>query len=230
MNENTFADRLSLAMAEAKMTQASLAEAVGMAQPSVWKLTSGKAKSSRKVVEIAAVLGVQPEWLSSGRGPMRKDNGVVISSLPLPKDDSYIISVMDISYSCGPGSNNKDYPDIIRSISLEPDYARRVFGGRSSNVIRAINANGDSMKGTIDPEDLVFIDISVKYFDGDGVYAFTYGSTSHIKRLQMVKNTLTVISDNPAYANWSIEKGDEDQMHINGKVIINWPMRLVRFA
>ncbi|WP_416041911.1 hypothetical protein [Edwardsiella ictaluri] len=38
------------------------------------------------------------------------------------------------------------------------------------------------MKGTIDPEDLVFIDISVKYFDGDGVYAFTYGSTSHIKR------------------------------------------------
>ncbi|WP_416041910.1 helix-turn-helix domain-containing protein [Edwardsiella ictaluri] len=97
MNENTFADRLSLAMAEAKMTQASLAEAVGMAQPSVWKLTSGKAKSSRKVVEIAAVLGVQPEWLSAGRGPMRKDNGVVISSLPLPKDDSYIISVMDIS-------------------------------------------------------------------------------------------------------------------------------------
>ncbi|HEN3293442.1 TPA: XRE family transcriptional regulator [Yersinia enterocolitica] len=73
----TFAERLNLAMAEGGFTQGSLAKAVGMAQSSVWKLTAGTARGSRKVVDIARVLNVNPEWLSSGDGPMR--DGMVSS-------------------------------------------------------------------------------------------------------------------------------------------------------
>nr|WP_278996050.1 helix-turn-helix transcriptional regulator [Plesiomonas shigelloides] len=224
-----FSERLLRAMNEAGYTQKKLADAVGMAQSSVNKLLHG-ASGSRKTVEIAAVLGVIPEWLSSGKGPMRKEDPAVIVSIPERADNSFVINVLDLTYSCGPGSYNTDYPDIIRSISLEPEYAQRVFGGRPAASIRAINANGDSMKGTIDPEDLVFIDVSVKRFDGDGIYAFTFGQTSHIKRLQMVKHSLMVISDNPAYTNWTIEDEDESQLHIDGKVIVSWPMKLHRFA
>ncbi|STI87781.1 Regulatory protein CI from bacteriophage origin [Escherichia coli] len=84
------------------------------------------------------------------------------------------------------------------------------------------------MKGTIDPEDLVFVDVSVRTFNGDGIYAFTYSGTSHIKRLQKIKDTLTVISDNPAYKDWAIEPEDFEQLHIDGKVIVSWPMTLHR--
>lgn len=40
------------------------------------------------------------------------------------------------------------------------------------------------MSGTIEPGDLLFVDISVQHFDGDGIYAFIYDDTSHVKRLQ----------------------------------------------
>lgn len=71
MNIDTLSDRLKLAMEEGGFTQASLAEAAGIAQPSVWKITSGKTQTSSKIVELATALGVRPEWLAKGVGPMR---------------------------------------------------------------------------------------------------------------------------------------------------------------
>ncbi len=56
------------------------------------------------------------------------------------------------------------------------------------------------MSGTIEPGDLLFVDISVKSFDGDGIYAFLYDDTAHVKRLQKMKDKLLVISDNKSYA------------------------------
>lgn len=229
----TFSERLDLAMRNAKFTQGRLAKEVGMAQSSVNQLLN-KANGSRKTVEIAKVLGVNPEWLASGVGPMEivtpADSHQIRNISEDWVTDSYVVDVLDIRYSCGPGSYNSDFPDIVRSIAIEPGYASRVFGGRPASAIKAINAHGDSMKGTIDPEDLVFVDVSVRTFNGDGIYAFTYSGTSHIKRLQKIKDTLTVISDNPAYKDWAIEPEDFEQLHIDGKVIVSWPMTLHRFA
>ncbi len=72
MNIDTLSERLKLAMEEGGFTQASLAEAAGIAQPSVWKIATGKTKTSSRVVELATALGVRPEWLANGIGPMRE--------------------------------------------------------------------------------------------------------------------------------------------------------------
>lgn len=231
----SFSDRLNTAMQKAGYTQGALAKAVGMAQSSINQLLN-KATGSRKTVEIAKVLGVNPEWLAFGEGPMLPSGQYSVEQLTgiyeheVAIRDSYTVDLMDLAYSCGPGSYNSDFPDIIRSISLEPDFALSLFGGRPASSIKAINAQGDSMQGTIDPEDLVFIDITVKKFEGDGVYAFTFGESSHIKRLQKIKNHLVVLSDNPAYKEWQIDEHEEEQLFIDGKVIVSWPMKLRRFA
>lgn len=64
--------------------------------------------------------------------------------------------------------------------------------------------------------DLLFVDITVKSFDGDGIYAFLYDDTAHVKRLQMMKDKLLVISDNKSYSPWDpIEKDrDEPGVHL----------------
>ncbi|HBC1013016.1 TPA: helix-turn-helix transcriptional regulator [Escherichia coli] len=230
----TFSERLNFAMRLRGFSQGRLAREVGMAQSSVNQLLN-KANGSRKTVEIAKALDVSAEWLASGVGSMRAGGGPsdthhIHSISQECVSDSYVVDVLDIRYSCGPGSYNSDFPDIVRSIAIEPGYASRIFGGRPASTIKAINACGDSMKGTINPEDLVFVDISVHTFNGDGIYAFTYSGTSHIKRLQRVKDTLTVISDNPVYRDWAIGAEDLEQLHIDGKVIVSWPMTLHRFA
>lgn len=68
--KKALSDRLSLAMNLSGVTQGILAERVGVSQPSIWKLVAGKTHSSRKLVEIAHVLNVRPEWLATGEEPM----------------------------------------------------------------------------------------------------------------------------------------------------------------
>lgn len=219
----TFSERLSLAMKEAKMTQGSLAEAVGMAQPSIWKLVSGGAKGSKRVVDIARVLGVSAEWLSTGNGPMRYD-GQQPTEPPSLRDDVYRLEVLNLSVSAGPGVVNSEFIEVLRSMEYAPEDARMMFDGRKAEQIRIINVRGDSMSGTIEPGDLLFVDISVKNFDGDGIYAFLYDDTAHVKRLQKMKDKLLVISDNKIYSPWDpIEKDEMNRVLIFGKVIGSMP-------
>lgn len=68
----TFKSRLKKAMEEGGFTQASLAKESGLAQSMIWKLVSGKASGTSKLVPISKALGVRPEWLGEGTGPMRE--------------------------------------------------------------------------------------------------------------------------------------------------------------
>lgn len=54
-------------------SQASLAEAAGVSQPTVWKIVSGRTQSSAKIVDLAKALGVRPEWLAHGVGNMKAE-------------------------------------------------------------------------------------------------------------------------------------------------------------
>ncbi|WP_294110945.1 LexA family transcriptional regulator [Providencia sp.] len=56
------------------MTQGALAEASGVAQPTIWRLVNGKAKGSVKLVDIANALAVNIDWLANGVGEMDGPN------------------------------------------------------------------------------------------------------------------------------------------------------------
>lgn len=220
----SFSERLNRAMIEAGYTQGRLAKAVGMAQSSVNKLLNG-ASSSRKTVEIASVLGVRPEWLSTGSGFMR-DDGRQPETIGERKVASNIfrIEVLDFSVSAGPGAINNEFVEVLHSVEYPDEEARHMFNGRKQEQIRIINVRGDSMSGTIEPGDLLFVDISVQRFDGDGIYAFLYDETAHVKRLQMMKDKLLVISDNKTYAPWDpIERDELNRVFVFGKVIGSMP-------
>ncbi|WP_340619641.1 helix-turn-helix domain-containing protein [Xenorhabdus siamensis] len=64
----TLADRLKEAMADKGLTQSSLAKKAGMAQSMIWKLLSGTATKTGRIIDLAQALGVRPEWLSDGSG------------------------------------------------------------------------------------------------------------------------------------------------------------------
>ncbi|QKN82096.1 XRE family transcriptional regulator [Scandinavium goeteborgense] len=220
----TFAERLNAAMTAAGVSQGQLAEKVGISQPAIQKMTSGKTSGSRKMVEIANALGIRPEWLSSGSGEMRNDGqlpAIVTKSAP---NDIFRIEVLDFCVSAGPGVINSEFVEVLRSVEYSVDDARRMFNGRQAEQVRIINVRGDSMSGTIEPGDLLFVDISVQHFDGDGIYAFIYDDTSHVKRLQKMKDKLLVISDNQTYRPWEpIEKEEMNKIFVFGKVIGSMP-------
>lgn len=227
MKKETLAERLNQAMELSGMSQGALAKASGVAQPTIWRLTSGNARGSTKIVEIANALGVRSEWLSTGAGPMREDGQMPTNSqqkTELAPTDTFRIEALDFYVSAGPGAINSEFVEVLRSVEYSVEDARRMFNGRKAEQIRIINVRGDSMSGTIEPGDLLFVDISVQQFDGDGIYAFIYDDTSHVKRLQKMKDKLLVISDNQTYLPWDpIEKEEMNRIFVFGKVIGSMP-------
>lgn len=69
----TLSERLRAAMNAADMTQAALAEASGVAQPTIYKILAGKTQHSAFVVQMADALSVSPSWLAMGKGSMEFD-------------------------------------------------------------------------------------------------------------------------------------------------------------
>ncbi|MFP4903169.1 helix-turn-helix domain-containing protein, partial [Paraburkholderia sp. BR14261] len=69
----TLADRVRFARKRAHLTQAQLAERVQVSQPMIGKIENGSETS--KIVEIAAALGIRPQWLATGEGSM-VENGL----------------------------------------------------------------------------------------------------------------------------------------------------------
>ncbi|QBG07976.1 helix-turn-helix transcriptional regulator [Klebsiella huaxiensis] len=221
----TLADRLNYAMHEMGMSQAQLAKAADMAQPTIWRITSGNARGTTKIVEIANALGVRSEWLSNGTGPMRGDDQQPTPPVASKKDPAiFRIDVLDLTVSAGPGVVNSEFIEVLHSVEYSVEDALHMFNGRKQEQIRIINVRGDSMSGTIEPGDLLFVDISVQHFDGDGIYAFIYDDTSHVKRLQKMKDRLLVISDNKNYAAWDpIDKDEMNRIFVFGKIIGSMP-------
>ncbi|HGN8722474.1 MULTISPECIES: XRE family transcriptional regulator [Enterobacter cloacae complex] len=227
MKKETLAERLNQAMELSGMSQGALAKASGVAQPTIWRLTSGNARGSTKIVEIANALGVRSEWLSTGVGPMREDSqmpAISHTKTEPGRTDTFRIEALDFYVSAGPGAINSEFVEVLRSVEYSVEDARQMFNGRKAEQIRIINVRGDSMSGTIEPGDLLFVDISVQHFDGDGIYAFIYDDTSHVKRLQKMKDKLLVISDNQTYRPWDpIEKEEMNRILVFGKVIGSMP-------
>lgn len=220
----TFSERLTTAMAAAGLSQAQLADMVGVSQPAVQKMAAGKTNGSRKMVELARALGVQAEWLSNGSGPMRADGQQPTTPAIATCSNVYRVEVMNLSVSAGPGTVNSEFVEVLRSVEYSPEDARLMFDGRKQEQVRIINVRGDSMSGTIEPGDLLFVDISVNNFDGDGIYAFLYDDTAHVKRLQKMKDKLLVISDNKSYTPWDpIERDEMNRVFVFGKVIGSMP-------
>lgn len=228
-----FSERLAQAMESAGYTQGRLAKEVDMAQSSVNKLLKN-AKGSRKTVEIASVLGVRPEWLSTGEGEMAACGAREPTALYQVKpslNGIYRVDVLDVKASAGPGTLvTSDFIETIRAIEYTTEQARALFGNRPATHVKVITVNGDSMDGTISPGDQIFVDTGVTHFDGDGVYVFVFGKTLHVKRLQMQRDRLAVISDNPIYEKWYVEPEDEDAFYVMAKVLLRQSVDYKRFA
>lgn len=219
-----FSQRLALACDKAGLQshgrQAEIAKRMKLTPKAVSKWFNGESIPRRGTLqELASLIGTSSSFLL---GDSRQD-GIEDNHLALTKE-SFKIDILNIAVSAGPGVINSEFMEVLRSVEYSVDEARQMFNGRKPEQIRIINVRGDSMSGTIEPGDLLFVDISIQQFDGDGIYAFIYDDTAHVKRLQKMKDRLIVISDNKIYPPWEpIERNEMNRVLIFGKVIGSMP-------
>ncbi|MBJ9257264.1 helix-turn-helix transcriptional regulator [Citrobacter amalonaticus] len=201
MKHETFAERLTYAMSEAGYTQASLGQAIDMAQPSVWKLTSGKTKNTRKLYEISRVLGVRPEWLVSGEEPMRSKDmqpgnpastipdestwGVVEpwdAKTPLRSDEVEVPYLKDIEFACGDGRViDEDHNGFMLRFSKAT--LRKVGANSDGGGVICFPARGNSMEPNIPDGTTVAVNTNDKKIIDGKIYAINENGWKRIKIL-----------------------------------------------
>jgi len=80
----TLAERLKSARIASGLSQAALADRVGISQQSLHRIEIGLRKQPRKIEKIAHCLGVTPEWLQYG-SPLHEKNNQTSMSIPPKK-------------------------------------------------------------------------------------------------------------------------------------------------
>ncbi|MGP0902072.1 S24 family peptidase [Serratia sp. CY76391] len=231
-----FSQRLTSACLEAgvggrglpgRMRTALKKQGISITEPGIWKwLNSAAIPDSTNILALSRWLGIRAEWLEYGRGAMREgdqspkviefsDEIFKIDALPLPNAEEL---------------NNYDLVESVHSVEYVKDEAMSMFGNKHSGDIKLINVGGDSMSGTLDPGDLLFIDTTHNEFNGDGIYVFAYDNAIHLKRLQKIKDKFLALSDNKSYNQWEPLSQDEvKEFRFFGKIIGSIPQKYQRY-
>ena len=206
-----------------KMTLNALAMQVGSDVGNLSRLERGvQGYSDALLQKLADALAVPISALfSSGELKNAGDLYSISSLTEMGRDDVYRVDVLDVSASAGEGSPAREVVQVIRSIEYVRKEASVIFGNKPEAIVKLINVRGDSMEGTIEPGDLIFVDVSVPFFDGDGIYVFDFNGDMFVKRLQKVKSELYVISDNPRYKEWTISAEEMAMLHVAGRVMLS---------
>ncbi|MCP1646417.1 phage repressor protein C with HTH and peptisase S24 domain [Pseudomonas citronellolis] len=190
---STLAERLKQAMAARNLKQESLAEAAGVSQNTIHKLTAGKAQSTRKLIEIAAALGVSPVWLGTGEGspqaatppadgsPLRLeplhpwDN-----STPLDEDEVELPLYKEVEMSAGAGRT------AVRQIEgrkLRFSYATLRAAGVDPDAAICAQLTGNSMEPLIMDGSTIGIDTATTHITDGEIYALEHEGMLRVKFL-----------------------------------------------
>lgn len=220
----TLAERLNYAMRKARMSQGALSNAVGVSQPSIWKLASGKTDSSRKLVQIAHVLGVRPEWLASGEGAVYASENLEMfdsdesqeepnkhqcsetgnpgavstwdGGTPLDNDEVEVPFLKDIELACGDGSYSEgDYNGY--KLRFAKATLRRVGANSDGTGVLCFPARGNSMEPFIPDGTTVAVNTNDKRVVDGKIYAINQDGWKRLKLLYRTgANAITIRSFN----------------------------------
>ncbi|MFG1172135.1 helix-turn-helix domain-containing protein [Erwiniaceae bacterium CAU 1747] len=200
MKTMNLAERLQAAMDKRGYTQASLAEAAGISQPSIWKIVTGKTRSTKRIVEIASALKVRPEWLLNGTGEMegfkapagvysydKTERGVPDKE---PDDKHRLVNMWDES------GITKDIALVPREVSGEDIRAYKLKHPSGFSEIPQGSIIIIDTKEKPGNEDYVFVDIkgslSIYRFKSGGESGYLDSGDTRIPLLPITEDTKIV--------------------------------------
>lgn len=140
--------------------------------------------------------------------------------------DGYIyLDLLDVQAAAGNGVEMIEHPSVVTKMEIQEEWAQRTFGGDLSRVT-LITARGTSMSGTIENGDVLFVDSTVREYDGEGIYVIARGCEVLVKRLQKLHgNRLEIISDNPNNRSETLDEAQADEVIICGRVLKAWTIK-----
>ncbi len=228
-----------LRKSDLKLTQAKVSEDLGVNQSAVSHYLNGtNALNVNTASKFAKLLNVtvdkfsprlaeEIKQMADTLDPQKMDLEGAIKAID---KKAVKVPLLDIYAAASPsGIINKDYPEVIREISIDKDQVSQLLGRRVVDGIKLINVPTDSMTPTINKGDVAFIDITCVDYVGEGVYIFIdEDGALFIKRLQKVPNAgYKILSDNKDYLPLDFTQEQLSRCKIMGKFIKALPLKMI---
>lgn len=155
-----------------------------------------------------------------------RETSVVYANKSLPPKGYIRFEVLDVQAACGDGHHPPEFPEAVQSIDVLETWAKERFNGGSMARIQVITARGTSMQGTIENGDILFVDVTVRHYESEAIYAIAIDNEVRVKRLQkMTDGRLAILSDNPLNEPEYIDQIDMHRIHICGLVLASWTLK-----
>lgn len=133
--------------------------------------------------------------------------------------------LLDVEAAAGNGRSAPESLEVIRRVNVLESWASAALGGDLSRI-HLISARGTSMQGSIENGDVLFVDATVRAYDGDGIYVISRDNDVQVKRLQKLHGgALAIISDNRAYESERLTNEEANSVIVCGRVLAAWSMR-----
>lgn len=204
--------RVRRQLSEQGFSQASFARQIDVSPQTLSGWLSGRNRPGvEEVIRMCEVLRVSPSWLLTGMENSPQQS--------LVADDFVCIPLYDVQASCGNGCyvDNACVCDLIR---VNRPWIARHCGVVNQHALNLIAISGDSMSPTLKDGDFVVVDTSAKMIYTDAMYAYNLDDDLFVKRIQRVGRGLRIISDNPAYAPFTLSAEElEHGFVVHGRVV-----------
>ena len=212
-----FGKRLKKAREFAGLTQVQLARDTATPLSTLASAESEGSGSSHAVL-WADRCGIDPMWLTTGKGKMNPSKMEVIKS----KTSEITIPQFNAAGSMGNGLVMRDQSGIIESWRVSPDWLTKNVKAHSSvSNLCIVTGFGDSMRPLFNSGDPLLVDIGVKSVEFDAIYFFRVGDEGFIKRLQRIPGDgIRAISENKGYDSWTIKPNMD--FEVFGRVLKVW--------
>ncbi|RFF46208.1 S24 family peptidase [Xanthomonas campestris] len=197
--------------------QASFVAAVAINQGELSGLLNGKKSfGEKKARSLEQAAGMPNGYLDSDSSTTAATSTVLATETP----PGYLrLQLFEGAAGMGQGVVNQDFPEVMKVMEVAEWEVRRKLGflpkpGR----IQIITGRGPSMRPKIEDGDIVWIDTSIDYFDGDDYYLISYDGETQIKMLQKRSDGLYVVSANPEFKEWRCDPTD---LAVRGKALVH---------
>lgn len=233
---DTLADRIKAARKHAQLTQRSLAEKVGVEQPVISQLETGKNLRSVHLTKIAQVCQVSPIWLAEGAGPMVQEGTQptnpatqheieLLGELsawdegdPLDEDDVEVPYFAEVEFS---GGNGMTEVIEVAGRKLRFSCATLRAAGVDKRSAAVARVKGRSMERLILDGAAIGFDMSdTSIIDGE-IYAFNHGGMLRTKYLyRLPQGSIRISSENDDEYPDEVMTAEQwhDEVHMLGRV------------
>jgi phage repressor protein C with HTH and peptisase S24 domain len=165
------------------------------------------------ISSIANAAGVNIDWLVTGAKPKQR-----LGARSEGDDQNIQVALIQKRLSDLNGTIEQRFT-IQGHIPFSKEFLKAKLGRENFDQLCILEVHGDSMEPTMGDGDIVLIDRNIRGAN-DGLTAYAFKDTIHIKRLVNVSGGIDVVSDNKyLYPVHHIEGKDLEEVEVIGAVI-----------